>query len=375
MEYPLVKPVRPHSRRLAQQSAWRTRGLARRTAAQQGRLTVRGARLPAHQERSAEPVLACLAGRRVSARGARAGLGVLATTGTAVGRSGGDRPGQRALGQRLRRNGDPPPVEFRPGPGVELGNRRGLRLRLHVHDAVALGLQLGQQARQRPRRRGLDVVEQDDALSASAPGRPSPCDARCRGRGSGSPCCPRRWRRCAMWRSCRWMVMDLGSRRKGKRKNGAIGLPIACCTALKPSSISARALSGVSACRLACDQVCVPTVCPRRAYSLHHLRIGDGHAPDDEEGRLGAMRGKGVEHGHGVGAQRPVVEGQHHLAVGKKARLLVLEAKEGPGAGVDLDDPRDAERIGGRNGGRARLLAPCAGPTRPRPRPEQGPTP
>ena len=43
---------------------------------------------------------------------------------------------------------------------------------------------------------------------------------------------------------------------------------MACCTAEKPSSISARALSGVSACRLACDQVWVPTVWPRRAYSF-----------------------------------------------------------------------------------------------------------
>ena len=56
--------------------------------------------------------------------------------------------------------------------------------------------------------------------------------------------------------------------RYGKRKNGAIGLPIAFCTALKPISISARALGALSWARFWCDQVCVPTVWPRRAYSF-----------------------------------------------------------------------------------------------------------
>ena len=67
-----------------------------------------------------------------------------------------------------------------------------------VHDAVALGLQLRQQARQRPRRRGMDVVEEDDALL-----RPRQIGHHLAMHGAGipgadSPCCPRRWRR---WRS------------------------------------------------------------------------------------------------------------------------------------------------------------------------------
>ena len=37
---------------------------------------------------------------------------------------------------------------------------------------------------------------------------------------------------------------------------------------------------------------------PAARVLLHHLRIGDGHAPDEEERRLGAMGGKGVEHGN-----------------------------------------------------------------------------
>ena len=62
--------------------------------------------------------------------------------------------------------------------------------------------------------------------------------------------------------------MPGGSARKGKRKNGAIGLPSAFCTAEKPSSISARARAGLAARRFTCDQVWVPMVWPRRSYSF-----------------------------------------------------------------------------------------------------------
>ena len=121
-----------------------------------------------------------------------------------------------------------------------------------------------------------------------------------------------------------------GRLRKGKRKNGAIGLPSAFCTARKPSSISARALRRAQrpadwrATRCACRR------CGRgAAYSFTISGSATAMRPTDEEGRLGAVGGKRLEHRHGVGAQRAVVERQHHLAVGQEVLVLVLEAETG----------------------------------------------
>ena len=79
----------------------------------------------------------------------------------------------------------------------------------------------------------------------------------------------------------------------------------------------------------------------------NQLGIGNCHAADDEEGRLGAMGIQCLQHRHGVGSQRPVVERQHDLAIGQEVVVLVLLlAEELSTRGVDLHDPRHAENIG-----------------------------
>ena len=75
---------------------------------------------------------------------------------------------------------------------------------------------------------------------------------------------------------------------------------------------------------------------------------------DLEEGRLGAIVGQRLEHHRRVVRPRAVVEGQHDFLVAQEVVLLEVLGAEGRAAGgVDLDDARDAERIGiaaGRNG-------------------------
>ena len=74
------------------------------------------------------------------------------------------------------------------------------------------------------------------------------------------------------------------------------------------------------------------------AHLAHAFRIGVGLASDQEEGRLGAMGGENVEDLVGVFRQRTVVEGQHHLTIFKRQRLVILHgADDGMGARIDHD--------------------------------------
>ena len=66
------------------------------------------------------------------------------------------------------------------------------------------------------------------------------------------------------------------------------------------------------------------------------FRSGLGHAADDEEGRLHALRGKNVQNLIAVARQRPVVEGQHHLVVPERQRFCILHgADAGMLPGID----------------------------------------
>ena len=47
----------------------------------------------------------------------------------------------------------------------------------------------------------------------------------------------------------------------------------------------------------------------------------------------------------GVGAQRPVIEGEDHLAVGEEAGVLVLKAEARAGARINLEGAPDAKRL------------------------------
>ena len=89
-----------------------------------------------------------------------------------------------------------------------------------------------------------------------------------------------------------------------------------------------------------------------------------GLTPDQEEGRLHALRGEDVEDLVGVFRQRAVVEGQHHLARGEEALLLGVPgdvAVEGTGGRIDFDDTRDAEPSGAAVRGLSRGAGRCEG--------------
>ena len=68
---------------------------------------------------------------------------------------------------------------------------------------------------------------------------------------------------------------------------------------------------------------------------------------DREKRCLDALVGQRLEHGLGVVEPRPVIKGQHHFARPKEVVLSeMLEAEARPAGRVDLDHPRDAERVG-----------------------------
>ena len=74
------------------------------------------------------------------------------------------------------------------------------------------------------------------------------------------------------------------------------------------------------------------------ANLAHAFRIGFGLTSDQEEGRLGAMGGENGQNLVAVFRQRSVVEGQHHLTVFKRQRLVILHgADDGMGARIDHD--------------------------------------
>ena len=91
---------------------------------------------------------------------------------------------------------------------------------------------------------------------------------------------------------------------------------------------------------------------------------------DREEDRLGAVRGERREHRRRVLRPGAVVEGQHHLAFAQEiVALEMLEAEAGAAGGVDLDHPRDPQRIG--IAASRRSCAAGGGAGRPGPRPSR----
>jgi hypothetical protein len=79
---------------------------------------------------------------------------------------------------------------------------------------------------------------------------------------------------------------------------------------------------------------------------LQQIRITARHAADDEVGRLHAVLGQHVQHAVGVGRQRAVVEGQHHLAVFQRQRALVLDRADARIVlRIDREHAAGAERV------------------------------
>src|SRR5262245_64852585 len=75
-------------------------------------------------------------------------------------------------------------------------------------------------------------------------------------------------------------------------------------------------------------------------------RIGTRHLADQEIGGLHALRRQRLENDAGIGRQWAVVEGNHHLVVLQRQRLLVLHgAEQGKFAGIDGQHPAGAEGV------------------------------
>ncbi len=86
---------------------------------------------------------------------------------------------------------------------------------------------------------------------------------------------------------------------------------------------------------------------PASRELAHAFRIGRSHAADLEEGRLHAFRGENVQNLIAVARQRPVIERQHHLVIGKRQRLRILHGADPRMLpGIDHQGTRGAERIG-----------------------------
>ena len=213
---------------------------------------------------------------------------------------------------------------------IIVGQRLHARLWLDVHDLVAALFQLGEQGRQRLRRRGVDVVKEDDAL---APGREVSHDPLVTAAAS----LVSKSLLSMSMEKCGEMPAAAGSRARRRcpsdRETERRGRP-ACPTPAVRRSSPFRSppgpCSGDRACRLPCDQVWVATVWPRRATSLTISGSAKRHPADHEEGRLGAVRGQRLENGPGAGARGAVVEGQHDLAVPQQAAPLYSAPNCGP---------------------------------------------
>ena len=71
-----------------------------------------------------------------------------------------------------------------------------------------------------------------------------------------------------------------------------------------------------------------------------------GHLADQEIGGLHALRGQYVENGGGVGRDRAIVEGEHHLVVLERQRGPVLDgADQGKLGRIDGDGAAGADRV------------------------------
>jgi hypothetical protein len=63
-------------------------------------------------------------------------------------------------------------------------------------------------------------------------------------------------------------------------------------------------------------------------HAAHGIGISLHHLADHEERGLHAFAGEQVEDAIGIGRQRAVVEGQHHLVVLERQRFIVLPAAQ-----------------------------------------------
>ena len=150
---------------------------------------------------------------------------------------------------------------------------------------------------------------------------------------------------------CRYFSTAWVRRSPGMRKNGASvpSPPSAALIERTPLSTSLLGPRLADARRSGSDgSGCGCRWCdPIRRASRTHLRISCGHAADHEERRLDAFVRQRRQHAVGVGRQRAVIEGEHHLAVAQRQRLPVLHlAEAGIVVRADGHDPADAERIG-----------------------------
>ena len=81
-------------------------------------------------------------------------------------------------------------------------------------------------------------------------------------------------------------------------------------------------------------------------HAPDHRGIIARHLADQEVGDLHALRGQRIENDVAIGRQRAVVEGDHHLMVVERQRLLVLHGADAAElARVDGEDAAGAERL------------------------------
>ena len=232
-----------------------------------------------------------------------------------------------------------------------------------MDDAVAAALQFGEETRQHRRSLGLDVMQEDDTLAGlldapekefalgvrrhpvpvrgpdvggehADPARLEPVD---QGPGVGEA-------RKAEERHARRAV-----RRRGDAGRSFVGRDAGEDVA--PRGLVRQAAQGRGGMGegMMADRVAGGDLAP------HQRRMGGGIAPDQEEGRLDALAGEGVENGRRRRRERPVVEGQHDLVVGQDERARIgLEADGEAAFGADRRDARGAERSGLGAGSRCR---------------------
>ena len=241
-------------------------------------------------------------------------------------------------------------------PGLLRSRRHHLRLRQyrplalgnHMHDLEATQLQLCQQRRQRQHHARLDVVQQQHALALPLQTRqretqhligadlapvvgervraPHHQRARLQMRLDG--------RRAAQSGNAEIRRQRLGvAQRGGYRGDAVVDLvPDARAgNAVKPDrmvlAVGADGMAGV-------------------VDAAHRGGIGPRHPANQEERRLDAFFRQDVEHAIGVRRQRPIVEGQHHLAVVERQSLPVLHPAEQEIFGrADHQLAADAERV------------------------------
>jgi hypothetical protein len=81
--------------------------------------------------------------------------------------------------------------------------------------------------------------------------------------------------------------------------------------------------------------------------TAHHVRKRARLAPDHEKRRLDALGSERAEHAVGVGRQRTVVEGEHHLLVLERQALVILHRADAGVLGrIDGDHAGGAECVG-----------------------------